>query len=161
MILTPQTEVSILNYLSYSFLAQLVEEKQLQEDVKNAISYLLELKFIKQKEKVNSQDSSLPTITLLQPTPLGSAAHHSSFSPEEAIIVHGEIERAMRKGIILFDDLHLVYLLTPIFNIPQVNDWQNYFRIYTSLPEEKQEIGVRVGLTWSYLQNRNVGGNGR
>lgn len=54
-----------------------------------------------------------------------------------------------------------VYLLTPIFNIPQVADWQNYFKLYTNLSEERQEIGERVGLKWSYLQSRNLGGNGR
>ncbi len=38
---------------------------------------------------------------------LGQATFHSSFAPEEALIVVDELQRSRQRGIILADDLHL------------------------------------------------------
>lgn len=75
---------------------------------------------------------------------------HSSFSPDEALLVCSELDLARQNGLILADDLHMYtidafafvvrsfrcYLVTPMFQLPyDLQDWKRYFILISSLPD--------------------------
>ena len=58
----------------------------------------------------------------MKPTKLGEATYHTSFSPEDMIMIHSELDHATEQ-IVLKDELHLTYLITPMTGLPSIQDW--------------------------------------
>jgi hypothetical protein len=48
----------------------------------------------------------------IQASPLGKATFASNLSPEQALVVYHDLSEA-RKGLVLTDELHLLFVLTP------------------------------------------------
>ncbi len=127
----------------------------IEQEVTKALDFLLANGFIElvteyREDEQKLTDDQRPPLPFYDVTIMGSATYRyvnpnylsialimyvrSSFSPEEAIIVKDELARS-RNGLILSDDLHLCYLVTPIFNTPMPPDWNYYFSLFTNLPE--------------------------
>jgi len=70
-------------------------------------------------------------------TKLGKAILKSGLLPEEGLIVFIDLQEA-QKSLVLQNELHLLYLLTPV-SMPEINvNWQLYYRIFKALsPIEK------------------------
>lgn len=63
---------------------------------------------------------------------LGAATSRSSFSIEESLMLKRELEKA-RNNLVLSDELHFCYLMTPIFNNSEPPDWMLYVHPFVSL----------------------------
>eukprot|EP01119_Soliformovum_irregulare_P015105 TRINITY_DN4206_c0_g1_i1.p1 TRINITY_DN4206_c0_g1~~TRINITY_DN4206_c0_g1_i1.p1 ORF type:complete len:645 (+),score=185.99 TRINITY_DN4206_c0_g1_i1:1315-3249(+) len=138
-----ETEEEIQEFIKFTLMAHQVDEKILEKDSKMAISFLLEKGFIQQVQNP-SQHFKLKT------TILGDATFKSSFSPEEALIVKEEVLRAM-DNVVLSDDIHLCYLITPIFNLANVPSWEKYSRLVDQLSQKRQKIAEMIGIDSGYL----------
>ena len=66
-------------------------------------------------------------------TEFGEATYHSALSPQEALLVHEELAQA-RRALVLEDELHLCYLLTPVGQLPGV-DWARFDALLSALPD--------------------------
>jgi DNA polymerase theta len=165
------TSADVKSFLNCTFLAK-SQPQDIEQEVESALSYLLQNGFIVCKsnsehknttEAVDTENDKLQNAnerhkvtTYFEVTSLGAATYRSSFSPEEAVIVREELTRA-RQCLILADDLHLCYLVTPIFGIPLPPDWAYYSDLFAALPEIKKNIGHAVGVTEKYLLDRSFG----
>lgn len=71
-------------------------------------------------------------------TRLGNAIFRSSFSPDEGVIVYEELALA-RDRLVLKDDLHVIYLVTPLSALPNVKpDFEKLSAMFRK--------GVRTGV---------------
>eukprot|EP00850_Spirogloea_muscicola_P019963 SM000203S06139 [mRNA] locus=s203:219205:230833:+ [translate_table: standard] len=82
-------------------------------------------------------------------TPLGRAVFGSSLPPDEALVVYDDLKTA-RDGFVLSTDLHLLYQVTPVY-ISLEPDWSKYYSHFLRLSPQDQAVGVRVGVTESFL----------
>eukprot|EP00850_Spirogloea_muscicola_P023061 SM000326S12429 [mRNA] locus=s326:82656:94371:+ [translate_table: standard] len=82
-------------------------------------------------------------------TPLGRAVYGSSLPPDEALVVYDDLKTA-RDGFVLSTDLHLLYQVTPVY-ITLEPDWSKYYSHFLRLSPQDQAVGVRVGVTESFL----------
>ncbi|VDM30487.1 unnamed protein product [Hydatigera taeniaeformis] len=82
----------------------------------------------------------------LKPTQLGRAVLASALGPVDGLTVFAELSRASR-SIALDTDLHLVYLVTPIYlNLDTNLDWSRYLEIYQSLSPPERRVAELVGV---------------
>jgi replicative superfamily II helicase len=102
-----------------------------------------------QKEEIVSE---------FEPTSLGMATFQSSFSISESSFVISQIQKSLAEGIIFKDDLHVVYLLTPISNLIEP-DWMALFNIFNKLEPTKMKIAKLIGLDESLLVNKAMDRN--
>lgn len=72
-----------------------------------------------QTEKEPEEDEKPPQ---WDPTPFGEATFKSSFSMDEAAFVSQQLLRCQENGLVLIDELHLCYLVTPV-GIPDEPNW--------------------------------------
>lgn len=114
--------------MNFTLLAHQNSEN-LKHEVEKALGDLIKGEFLKQTES-----GILPTL-------FGQATFHSSLSPEESLIVKNELQNCM-KSLILNDELHLVYLITPIFNLPPVC-WETYSKLMRSLTPSQAAIASK------------------
>ncbi|KAM7542357.1 hypothetical protein Aperf_G00000006733 [Anoplocephala perfoliata] len=82
----------------------------------------------------------------LRPTQLGRAVLASALGPLDGLTVFAELSRALR-SVALDTDLHLVYLVTPIYvNLDNSIDWLRYLDIYQSLSPPERHVAELVGV---------------
>jgi replicative superfamily II helicase len=107
---------------------------------------------VKAVEAVGDPPTGDPFV--FEATPLGQATYHSYFSPEEAKIVYAELDRA-RWGLVLADDLHMCYLMTPVFNLV-TPDWQAFYDCISTASEKDchQVVLDRVGASRRIIELR-------
>jgi hypothetical protein len=82
-------------------------------------------------------------------TQLGQAVVASGLGAEEALIMFQDLMAARQGGVVLDDDLHLIYLVTPITPFP--TPWARFFEIYQGLPGRLQSIAARIGVDERFL----------
>ncbi|KAJ7544985.1 hypothetical protein O6H91_09G101700 [Diphasiastrum complanatum] len=82
-------------------------------------------------------------------TPLGKATFGSSLSPDESLVVFEDLAKA-REGFVLASDLHLVYLVTPIY-VDMEPNWALFYQRFVQLSSIDQKVGNRVGVTEPFL----------
>ncbi|KAF5221529.1 hypothetical protein ECC02_005416 [Trypanosoma cruzi] len=92
----------------------------------------------------------------LSATPFGACSVRSCFSIEEALLVRGELENLQRTGLILADDLHLCYFLTPLREIGECN-WSAYCEVLSQMSENRQRIANMVGVDEFFVHQRSMG----
>ena len=73
-------------------------------------------------------------------TEFGKATYHSALSPQEALLVREELAQA-RKVLVLEDELHLCYLLTPVGQLPSV-DWVRFDAMLSARGDETPLLRV-------------------
>ncbi|KAI8521186.1 hypothetical protein Bbelb_009400 [Branchiostoma belcheri] len=143
------------------------------------IQFLLEHEFIRLQE-VQSEDGP-PTQEYqptqledgtasqqeYQPTQLGSATLSSALSPDEALVVFADLQRAMKsfvlenelhilfqramKSFVLENELHILFQVTPIYTDWPNLDWYQYLCLYEKLPTHMRRVAELVGVEEGYL----------
>ena len=130
------------------------------------VNYLENYEFIRFTEVVdldtdnaNSPRSGRDTDRLLYPTQLGVAALSSSFPPHQSLLVFAELQRA-RRNFCLDDDLHLVYLVTPLYcyEVSANMEWMNFMSLIEALPVSSKRISKLVGVDEGFI-TRAIRGN--
>ncbi len=102
--------------------------------------------------------SGEPDVTLAV-TPFGSSAVRSCFTLDEARIVRDELVALQRHGLVLGDDLHVCYFLTPVREAVEC-DWQVYRDILSRQQELRQRIAELVGVDEGFVDQRASGFGG-
>ncbi|XP_061535067.1 DNA polymerase theta isoform X1 [Phycodurus eques] len=90
------------------------------------------------------------------PTQLGAATLSSSLSPPEALGIFADLQRAT-KAFVLENDLHLLYLITPLYAEWTTVDWYQFFYLWGQLPSSMKRVAELVGVQEGFLA-RSVGG---
>ncbi|TMS23150.1 DNA polymerase theta [Larimichthys crocea] len=90
------------------------------------------------------------------PTQLGAATLSSSLSPPEALGVFADLQRAM-KGFVLENDLHILYLITPLYAEWTTIDWYQFFCLWEQLSSSMKRVAELVGVQEGFLA-RSVSG---
>uniref|UniRef100_A0A4X2K4M7 DNA polymerase theta n=2 Tax=Vombatus ursinus TaxID=29139 RepID=A0A4X2K4M7_VOMUR len=153
------TPKDVQTYASCTFLATSLkmekqksvkgEKQKTQQEqhgaIEDCVMWLLENEFIQISE---------PTVGVKEkvyhPTHLGSATLSSSLSPSEALDIFADLQRAM-KGFVLENDLHIVYLVTPLYENWIAIDWYRFFCLWEKLPISLKRVAELVGIEESFL----------
>lgn len=88
------------------------------------------------------------------PNRLAVATLASTFLPEDAIFVHKALERASLH-LVLKDELHLLYLVTPV-KIGTPN-WSKFIGIYENLRDWHKTVAEAIGINQGYLVSLSQG----
>ncbi|XP_057553521.1 DNA polymerase theta [Hippopotamus amphibius kiboko] len=149
------TSQDIQTYASCTFLAASMKEgKQgiqknkdsLQlEAIEGCVMWLLENEFIQITEASDGTEGSV-----YHPTHLGSATLSSSLSPVATLDIFADLQRAM-KGFVLENDLHIVYLVTPVYEDWTTIDWYRFFCLWEKLPASMKRVAELVGVEEGFL----------
>ncbi|XP_040001213.1 DNA polymerase theta isoform X2 [Xiphias gladius] len=90
------------------------------------------------------------------PTQLGAATLSSSLSPPEALGIFADLQRAT-KGFVLENDLHILYLITPLYAEWTTIDWYQFFCLWEQLSSSMKRVAELVGVQEGFLA-RSVSG---
>ncbi|XP_007493816.2 DNA polymerase theta [Monodelphis domestica] len=125
------------------------EKQKIRQEQHGAIEacvmWLLENEFI-QVSEANGETKE----KVYHPTHLGSATLSSSLSPTEALDIFADLQRAM-KGFVLENDLHIVYLVTPLYEDWTAIDWYRFFCLWEKLPVSLKRVAELVGIEEGFL----------
>ncbi|XP_041839070.1 DNA polymerase theta isoform X2 [Melanotaenia boesemani] len=154
---TPQ---DVRLYASCSLLAASMKcdsKKEADEEtnrgaIEACVEWLMENEFI----SIQKDGSGDLTDERYCPTQLGSATLSSSLSPPEALGIFADLQRAM-KGFVLENDLHLLYLITPLYAEWTTIDWYQFFCLWEQLPSSMKRVAELVGVQEGFLA-RSVSG---
>ncbi|KAM9770177.1 DNA polymerase theta [Menidia menidia] len=150
---TPQ---DVESYASCSLLAASMKSDSKKESneetnkgaIEACVEWLMENEFISiQKEGEDERYC---------PTQLGAATLSSSLSPPEALGIFADLQRAM-KGFVLENDLHVLYLITPLYAEWTTIDWYQFFCLWEQLPSSMKRVAELVGVQEGFLA-RSVSG---
>ncbi|XP_057401822.1 DNA polymerase theta isoform X4 [Balaenoptera acutorostrata] len=149
------TSQDIQTYASCTFLAASMKEGkqgiQKNKDsvqlgaIEACVMWLLENEFIQITEASDGTEGSV-----YHPTHLGSATLSSSLSPVDTLDIFADLQRAM-KGFVLENDLHIVYLVTPVFEDWTTIDWYRFFCLWEKLPASMKRVAELVGVEEGFL----------
>ncbi|KAM5281113.1 DNA polymerase theta-like [Ctenodactylus gundi] len=149
------TSQDIQIYASCTFLAaSMKREKQgLQRGhdpvhvgaIEDCVMWLLENEFIQVTEASTGSEGRR-----YHPTHLGSATLSSSLSPTDTLDIFADLQRAM-KGFVLENDLHIVYLVTPMFEDWATIDWYRFFCLWEKLPASMKRVAELVGVEEGFM----------
>ncbi|AWP05663.1 putative DNA polymerase theta isoform 3 [Scophthalmus maximus] len=84
------------------------------------------------------------------PTQLGAATLSSSLSPPEALGIFADLQRAM-KGFVLENNLHILYLITPLYAEWTTIDWYQFFCLWEQLSSSMKRVAELVGVQEGFL----------
>ncbi|XP_042340201.1 DNA polymerase theta [Plectropomus leopardus] len=150
---TPQ---DVTSYASCSLLAASMKcdgkneanEETNKGAIEACVEWLMENEFIS-IQKDGSEERYCPT-------QLGAATLSSSLSPPEALGIFADLQRAM-KGFVLENDLHILYLITPLYAEWTTIDWYQFFCLWEQLSSSMKRVAELVGVQEGFLA-RSVGG---
>ncbi|KAM9035080.1 DNA polymerase theta-like isoform 2-T2 [Sarcophilus harrisii] len=153
------TPEDVHTYASCTFLAaslKMEKQKSLKGDkqkmqqeqhgaIEDCVMWLLENEFI----QISEANVGIKK-KVYHPTHLGSATLSSSLSPTEALDIFADLQRAM-KGFVLENDLHIVYLVTPLYEDWTAIDWYRFFCLWEKLPTSLKRVAELVGIEEGFL----------
>ncbi|TNM85601.1 hypothetical protein fugu_007872 [Takifugu bimaculatus] len=147
---TPQ---DVRLYASCSLLAASSKLEELEEEtnkgaIEACVEWLMDNEFIS-IQKIGEEE-------LYCPTQLGAATLSSSLSPPESLAVFADLQRAM-KGFVLENDLHILYLITPLYAEWTTIDWYQFFCLWEQLSSSMKRVAELVGVQEGFLA-RSVSG---
>uniref|UniRef100_A0A8D3AI92 DNA polymerase theta n=1 Tax=Scophthalmus maximus TaxID=52904 RepID=A0A8D3AI92_SCOMX len=147
---TPQ---DVRLYASCSLLAASMKcddkYKSNEETNKGAIEACVE--WLMENEFINIQkDGQGTAIIRYCPTQLGAATLSSSLSPPEALGIFADLQRAM-KGFVLENNLHILYLITPLYAEWTTIDWYQFFCLWEQLSSSMKRVAELVGVQEGFL----------
>nr|CTP81931.1 Bm6150 [Brugia malayi] len=133
----------------------------------NDLENLLSLLFFERKLTIKDELNFLITRKLicqqknhgLCGTQLGQAVFTSSLSPDIALQVYDDLEKATR-SLALDNELHLLYLVTPLHSDSiwmNYIDWNVYYNIWSKLPTKLQRVGKMIGILDSFILGKIQG----
>ncbi|CAL8087638.1 unnamed protein product [Calicophoron daubneyi] len=107
------------------------------------------------QSEIGSQPSSviskLQDCARLYPTALGRAVLSSSLGPVHGLVVFEELSKAQR-AIALDTELHLIYLLTPVYlDVGAGLDWFRYLEQYQSLSPADRRVADLIGIEERFI----------
>ncbi|XP_068127042.1 DNA polymerase theta [Hyperolius riggenbachi] len=146
------TPEDVRTYASCTLLAASMKEEN--EDPRQAdtgaieacVDWLLRNEFIQMLEEERDGQK----VEVYCPTKLGSATLSSSLSPSEALGIFADLQRAM-KGFVLENDLHILYLVTPVYEEWATIDWYQFFCLWEKLPVSMKRVAELVGIEEGFL----------
>uniref|UniRef100_A0A3Q3KVV4 DNA-directed DNA polymerase n=1 Tax=Mastacembelus armatus TaxID=205130 RepID=A0A3Q3KVV4_9TELE len=145
---TPQ---DVRLYASCSLLAASMKSdgknKSNEEHDKGAIETCVE--WLMENEFISIQKDGQGTERYC-PTQLGAATLSSSLSPPEALGIFADLQRAM-KGFVLENDLHILYLITPLYAEWTTIDWYQFFCLWEQLSSSMKRVAELVGVQEGFL----------
>uniref|UniRef100_A0A8C5MDB7 DNA polymerase theta n=1 Tax=Leptobrachium leishanense TaxID=445787 RepID=A0A8C5MDB7_9ANUR len=114
--------------------------------IESCVDWLLKNEFVQtlEEEREGRKDE------VYRPTKLGSATLSSSLSPSEALGIFADLQRAM-KGFVLENDLHILYLVTPVYDEWTTIDWYQFFCLWEKLPVSMKRVAELVGIEEGFL----------
>ncbi|XP_078512764.1 DNA polymerase theta isoform X2 [Lissotriton helveticus] len=142
-------------YASCTLLASSLEREQQEESVQGAVrggaieacvEWLLKNEFI----NILEEEKDGTKVEVYRPTQLGSATLSSSLAPSEALGIFADLQRAM-KGFVLENDLHILYLVTPVYEEWITIDWYQFFCQWEKLPTSMKRVAELVGIEEGFL----------
>uniref|UniRef100_A0A2K6K1R2 DNA polymerase theta n=1 Tax=Rhinopithecus bieti TaxID=61621 RepID=A0A2K6K1R2_RHIBE len=149
------TSQDMHTYAACTFLAASMKEgkqgiQKNQESVQlgaieACVMWLLENEFIQSTEASDGTEGKV-----YHPTHLGSATLSSSLSPADTLDIFADLQRAM-KGFVLENDLHILYLVTPMFEDWTTIDWYRFFCLWEKLPTSMKRVAELVGVEEGFL----------
>ncbi|XP_077740566.1 DNA polymerase theta isoform X2 [Canis aureus] len=149
------TSQDMQTYASCTFLAASMKEGKLGSQknqdsvqlgaIEACVMWLLENEFIQITETGDGTEGKV-----YHPTHLGSATLSSSLSPTDTLDIFADLQRAM-KGFVLENDLHIVYLVTPMFEDWATIDWYRFFCLWEKLPTSMKRVAELVGVEEGFL----------
>ncbi|XP_063289565.1 DNA polymerase theta [Pelobates fuscus] len=123
-----------------------VRGRQEEGAIESCVDWLLKNEFIQTLE----EDREGRKVEVYRPTKLGSATLSSSLSPYEALGIFADLQRAM-KGFVLENDLHILYLVTPVYEEWTTIDWYQFFCLWEKLPVSMKRVAELVGVEEGFL----------
>uniref|UniRef100_A0A8C0ZMU3 DNA polymerase theta n=1 Tax=Castor canadensis TaxID=51338 RepID=A0A8C0ZMU3_CASCN len=149
------TSQDVQTYVSCTFLAASMKEgkQRIQRNqdsvqlgaIEACVMWLLENEFIQVSEASDGTGGKV-----YHSTHLGSATLSSSLSPADTLDIFADLQRAM-KGFVLENDLHIVYLVTPMFEDWITIDWYQFFCLWEKLPTSMKRVAELVGVEEGFL----------
>ncbi|XP_009578523.1 PREDICTED: DNA polymerase theta, partial [Fulmarus glacialis] len=121
------------------------QDKAQTGPIEACVAWLLENEFIQVLDSSNDAKAKV-----YHPTHLGSATLSSSLSPTEAMEIFADLQRAM-KSFVLENDLHIVYLITPVYEDWTTIDWYQFFCLWEKLPASMKRVAELVGIEEGFL----------
>ncbi|XP_036368703.1 DNA polymerase theta-like isoform X2 [Octopus sinensis] len=144
-------------YSACTLLSASVEDEERRENnvslVSECIDFLKENEFISARNITKEDSDGAETIeSCFFPTKLGSAVLASALSPDEGLHVFTELQRA-RRCFVLESELHILYLVTPIYNqdIAANLDWYNYYCLWEKLGPGQRRVAELVGVEEGFI----------
>ncbi|XP_009075086.1 PREDICTED: DNA polymerase theta, partial [Acanthisitta chloris] len=152
------TPDDVQTYASCTLLASSLKESKWENEkaqdsaqagpIEACVAWLLENEFIHVLESGNDAKGNVAKV--YHPTHLGSATLSSSLSPSEAMEIFADLQRAM-KSFVLENDLHIVYLVTPVYEDWTTIDWYQFFCLWEKLPASMKRVAELVGIEEGFL----------
>ncbi|KAM7064790.1 DNA polymerase theta isoform 4-T5 [Acridotheres tristis] len=149
------TPEDVQTYASCTLLASSLKESKWENGkgqdkaqagpIEACVAWLLENEFIQVVDSGNDVKAKI-----YHPTHLGSATLSSSLSPTEAMEIFADLQRAM-KSFVLENDLHIVYLVTPVYEEWTTIDWYQFFCLWEKLPASMKRVAELVGIEEGFL----------
>ncbi|XP_051467679.1 DNA polymerase theta [Apus apus] len=149
------TPDDVQTYASCTLLASSLRESKCGDEkaqdktqtgpIEACVMWLLENEFIQVLDSGNDVKAKV-----YHPTHLGSATLSSSLSPTEAMEIFADLQRAM-KSFVLENDLHIVYLVTPVYEEWTTIDWYQFFCLWEKLPASMKRVAELVGIEEGFL----------
>ncbi|XP_035170628.1 DNA polymerase theta [Oxyura jamaicensis] len=121
------------------------QDKAQTGPIEACVAWLLENEFIQVLDSGSDEKAKV-----YHPTHLGSATLSSSLSPTEAMEIFADLQRAM-KSFVLENDLHIVYLVTPVYEEWTTIDWYQFFCLWEKLPASMKRVAELVGIEEGFL----------
>nr|XP_010298788.1 PREDICTED: DNA polymerase theta [Balearica regulorum gibbericeps] len=149
------TPDDVQTYASCTLLASSLKENKWENEkaqdkaqtgpIEACVAWLVENEFIQILDSGNDVKAKV-----YHPTHLGSATLSSSLSPTEAMEIFADLQRAM-KSFVLENDLHIVYLVTPVYEEWTTIDWYQFFCLWEKLPASMKRVAELVGIEEGFL----------
>ncbi|CBZ27293.1 DNA polymerase theta (helicase domain only),putative [Leishmania mexicana MHOM/GT/2001/U1103] len=89
-------------------------------------------------------------------TSFGSSSVRSCFSVEEALLLRAELDELRHTGLILSDDLHLCYFLTPLREVGKC-DWELLRLMMSRMSDSRQRIASLLGVDTYFVDQQAMG----
>ncbi|BFZ62187.1 hypothetical protein YB2330_003269 [Saitoella coloradoensis] len=146
------TESAVMTYAQSTLLYSTEPgETGMKKLVDESLDYLLENKLIVKEDP----DGYTAVEKSYVATDVGLAVVASAMTPEDGLFVHAELSRGMRT-IVLDDDLHLIYHVTPVYAQCEV-DWRILRNAIEGLSESGNRIMSSVGVSPALVHKMAMG----
>ncbi|EKX38827.1 hypothetical protein GUITHDRAFT_115154 [Guillardia theta CCMP2712] len=145
---------SLKNFMKKTLL--FVQDKDIFKHLRGSLEWLERKDFLRIKRpEVFSDSEEKCESVFVEATALGQATVSSGLAPEQGLQVYADLSIA-RQGLVLSDEAHLLFLLTPVYHGIQPS-YKRYVDMIKGLPAELRAIAQAVGvdedlLAWSARQ---------
>ncbi|EGC39324.1 hypothetical protein DICPUDRAFT_27081 [Dictyostelium purpureum] len=123
--------------------------------------YIQEIKFDENKKMYKNATLDLnnrPTEDSIryEATGFGFACFRSCLNIKESKLVHAELQKAYQGSVVISEPLHMCYITTPFFNIPEVTDWNHYINLFREILKKpsKARVANVIGISEEYMIQR-------